>query len=141
MNKIFEDEFMALQTELIALCLEVTNKSVDKIYAYASIEEKSQMFNAFVEVDGEIKTLNQLGINNNLIMQFLKLGTTDLSKIRELCKENRRQVPTEMKMYYDVKTGKYNADYQYSETCPSKTNISAGEVFMNWLNEMKQKKQ
>lgn len=138
MSKKFEDEFMDLQSELISLCLEVTDKRVDKIYAYASIEEKSQMFNAFFEVAGEIKMLNQLGINNNLMMQFLKLGTGDLGKIKELCKEYDMLVPTELKMYYDVKTGKYNADYQYTEVCSSKTGISAGEVFMNWINQKKQ---
>jgi len=55
MSGQFEDEFMALQSELISLCLEVTEKKVDKIYAYASIEEKSKMFNSFFEIDGEIK--------------------------------------------------------------------------------------
>lgn len=138
MSKKFEDEFMDLQSELISLCLEVTNKRVDKIYAYASIEEKSQMFNAFFEVAGEIKMLNQLGINNTLAMQFLKLGTGDLGKIKALCKEYDMATPTELKMYYDVKSGKYNADYQYIEVCSSKTGISAGEVFMNWVNQQRQ---
>ncbi len=137
MDRKFEDEFMDLQSELISLCLEVTEKKVDKIYAYASIEEKSQMFNAFFEAAGEIKTINQLGINSNLMMQFLKLGTGDLGKIKALCKEYNMPVPTELKMYYDVKTGKYNADYQYKEVCSSRTGISAGEGFMNWIHQIK----
>lgn len=137
MMKKFEDEFMALQSEFISLCLEVTNKKVDKIYAYASIEEKSQMFNAFFEVEGEIKTLNQIEINNNMMIQFLKLGTEDLGKIKALCKEYNMLVPTELKMYYDVKSGKYNADYRYTEICSSKTGISAGEVFIEWINQKK----
>lgn len=136
--KKFEDEFMALQSEFISLCLEVTDKKVDKIYAYASIEEKSQMFNAFFEVEGEIKTLNQIGINNNMMIQFLKLGTEDLGKIKALCKEYDMLVPTELKMYYDVKIGKYNADCQYTEICSSNTGISAGEVFIEWINQKKQ---
>ena len=111
MSKKFEDQFMDLQSELISLSLEVTDKKVDKIYAYASIEEKSQMFNAFFEAAGEIKTLNQLGIDHNRMMQFLKLGTEDLDKIKALGKEYAMPVPTELKLHYDVKTGKYNADY------------------------------
>ncbi len=138
MSKKFEDEFMDLQSELISLSLEVTDQKVDKIYAYASIEEKSQMFNAFFEVAGEIKTLNQLGINHNRMMQFLKLGTEDLDKIKALCKEYDMPVPTEFKIHYDVKTGKYNADYQYTEVCSSKTGISSGEAFMNWISQKKQ---
>ena len=138
MSKQFEDEFMDLQSEFISLCLEVTKKRVDKIYAYVSIEEKSKMFNAFFEVNGEIKTLNQLGINNVLMMQFLKLGTGDLDKMKLVCNEYNMRVPTELKMYYDVNSGKYNADYKYEEVCSGKTGISAGEVFMNWINEKKQ---
>ena len=45
MKEKFEDKFMEIQTDLIALCLEVSNSGVDKVYAYASIEKKSTMFN------------------------------------------------------------------------------------------------
>lgn len=40
MKENFEDKFMDLQSGLIALCLEVTDRKVDKIYVYASIEKK-----------------------------------------------------------------------------------------------------
>lgn len=141
MSRQFEDEFMDLQSELISLCLEATGKRVDKIYAYASIEEKSKMFNAFFEVSGEIKTLNQLGLNNSLINQFLKLGTGDLEKIRSVCKNFNKPIPTEIKMYYDVNTGKYNADYKYNEVCSAITGMSAGEIFMNWISEIRATKE
>jgi len=73
-----------------------------------------------------------------LMMQFLKLGTGDLDKMKLVCNEYNMRVPTELKMYYDVNSGKYNADYKYEEVCSGKTGISAGEVFMNWINEKKQ---
>jgi len=57
--KTFEDEFMAVQSDLIALCMEAIDGKTDLVYAYASIEEKSQMFNAFFVADGEVKTINQ----------------------------------------------------------------------------------
>ncbi len=38
---------------------------------------------------------------------------TDLTKIKKICEQNETQTPTEMKMYYDVKSGKYKADYKY----------------------------
>ncbi len=137
MSPHFEDEFMDLQSELIALCLEVTGNKVDKIFAYASVEKKSKMFNAFFKVNGEIKTLNQLGLDNSLIHQFLKLGTGDLEKIRSVCKSYNKPVPTEIKMHYDVNTGKYSADYRYNEVCSARTGVSAGEIFMNWISEIK----
>ena len=139
MSDQFEDEFMDIQSELISLCLEVTEKQVQIIYAYASIEDKSKMFNVFFKINGEIKTLNQLGIEGNFIKQFLRLGTEDLENIKAVCKKYRKPIPTEIKMYYDVNSGKYNANYKYNEVCSLRTGISAGEVFMNWISEIKQK--
>ena len=49
-NKVFEDEFMEVQSDLISLCMEVLgNNKVDEILAYCSIEEKSRSFHAFLE--------------------------------------------------------------------------------------------
>jgi len=134
----FEDKFMELQSELISLCLEVTNKKVDNVYVYASIEEKSKMFNAFFKIGEEVKTLNQLGVDRGLVRQFLELGTTDLNEVKKLCKEYEAELPTEMKMHYNVETGKYNASYKYAAVCNAQTGVSAGEVFMNWMGEVKQ---
>lgn len=138
MKENFEDKFMEIQTGLISLCLEVTGSKIDKIFAYASIEKKSTMFNAFFERDGKVLTINQLNIDRGTVMEFLKIGTTDLEKIKVICEQNEIQTPTEIKMYYDVKTGKYNADYKYDEVCSDKTGMSSGEVFMKWYNEIKE---
>ena len=48
-DKVFEDELMDTQSELIALTLNMVGKAADKIFAYCSIEAKSQMFNVFFE--------------------------------------------------------------------------------------------
>lgn len=137
MKKVFEDEFMDLQSEFVSLCLELTGETVDNIYIYISIEEKSKMFNVFFKVGEELKSLNQLDINNSLIMQFLKLGTEDIERIKKLCNDYNRPIPSELKMYYDVNTGKYNVDYRYESICSAKTGISAGEAFMEWFMENK----
>lgn len=133
----FEDKFMEVQTELISLCLEVTESKIDKVFAYASIEKKSTMFNAFFEKEGKVLTINQLNIDKRTAMDFLKIGTTDLNRIKNLCEQNKTRTPTEIKMYYDVKSSKFKADYKYDEICSSKTGLSSGEVFMKWYNEIK----
>lgn len=137
MGKNFEDDFMDLQSGLISLCLEIVGERANKIYVYCSIEKKSKMFNAFFEIRGEIITLNQLGIDLELMMQFLKLGTNDLEKVENICKEYNMPVPTEMKLYYDARTGKYEAQYRYEEICSERTGKNAGEVFLNWISEIK----
>ncbi len=135
-NKIFEDEFTVVQSGLISLCLELAKDKVDRIYAYCSIEEKSHAFNAFFENDGEIITLKQLDIDKSIVWKFLRMGTEDLIKIKEICSKYDKPIPTEIKMYYEVKTHKFNADYQYKPLCAKQT---AGENFMDWLNETKNK--
>ena len=55
MAKIFEDEFMDIQSQIISLCLELVESKASKVYAYGSIEENSISFNAFFEIDGKFK--------------------------------------------------------------------------------------
>lgn len=137
MEKLYEDELMEIQSDLISLCLEVTERKVDQIYAYASIEEKSSMFNAFFKKDNQVFTLMQLGIDPKMRMELLKVGTHDLDRFRELEKKYGRKSPTEIKMIYDLKTEKFDADYKYDVVCSIETNKSAGEVFVEWLEAEK----
>ena len=137
MSRVFEDEFMDLQTGLISLCLEVTQGKVDKVYAYGSNEKKSTMFNAFFEVNGEIKTLNMLGVSKELAFQFLGLGIEDLEKLNAIGAKYNRPIPTELKLYYDVRARKFKSEYKYEEVCSARTGKSAGEVFNEWLAEMR----
>ena len=52
MGKVFEDEVMDIQVQMIALCLEFVGNEADKIYVYGSIEENSISFNAFLKYKG-----------------------------------------------------------------------------------------
>ncbi len=137
MGKVFEDALMEVQSGLISLCLEVVgNRDIDKVYAYCSIEKKSMAFNAFFEVNGEIKTLNQLDIGERSAMQFLRLGTGDLNKVKDVCKRFGMPTPTEIKIIYEKKAEKLGVKYRYDEVCSAKTGICAGEVFDNWITEV-----
>ena len=137
MKKQFEDDFMEIQAELISLCLEVTQDKVDRIYAYASIEKKSTMFNAFFEKNGRVLTVNELNIDKSVAIEFLKIGTLTLEKIKKLCEYNEICAPKEIKMYYDVNFRKYYAFYEYSKSCWDNSKMSSGEAFLNWYNEIK----
>ncbi len=137
MEQVFEDVFMDFQSSLISLCLEATGDRVDKIYAYCSNEKKSKMFNVFFEVKNTVKTLNMIGISDEMQIQLLKIGTKDLPKLDKLCEEYNRPVLRELKMIYDVKTGKFDASYKYEEVCGPDSDKSAREVFLEWLEEIK----
>lgn len=136
--RTFEEDFMDFQSGLISLCMEVLEgKKVDRIFAYCSLEKKTSMFNAFFQKDGSVLTLNQLGVDARLTVQFLKTGTGDLKRLREICDHHKQATPTEMKLIYDTNTGKFDASYRYDEVCSAKTGKSTGEVFIEWKDEIK----
>ena len=85
MNKVFEDDFLDIQSRIIALCVEFADNKADKVYAYGSIEEKSISFNAFFNIGGQIKTTNNVVTDTDAIWDFLDLGESDLEKIKQTC--------------------------------------------------------
>ncbi len=136
MSKIFEEQWMDLQSGLISLCLEAVGKPVDKVFAYASIEENKKSFNAFFESGGQILTLRQLGVPSSFIRRFLTEGVKDLGKLEALCNASDRPCPFEMKMIYNAKTGSFDADYQYESVCGADKSITSAEVFRAWMDSM-----
>ena len=137
-DKVFEDEFMEVQSGLISLCLELVGNIVDTIYAWCSIENDGQSFNLFVGVDNQIKTLGQLNLNKQLQMKCLNIGTMDLNKIRKICDKYSMPIPNEIRMTYEIKTGKFDAKYHYGELCSGSTDKTSREIFMEWIAELKQ---
>lgn len=136
MAKVFEDEFMDIQSQIISLCLELVGSKASKIYAYGSIEENSISFNAFFDIDGQIKTTNNIVSNTDTIWDFLDLGESDLEKIKEICNKHKQIPPTELKMVYDCVSGKFDSQYKYEPICSEKTGIDSSDVFMKWFTDV-----
>lgn len=42
-----------------------------------------------------------------------------------------------MKLYYDVTSGKYDAKCKDEEVCSAQTGKNAGEVFLEWVSEIR----
>ena len=62
MEKVFEDEFMEIQTGMVSLCLEalydVNTKSFDSDYGYDNLENTELgCAGAFIDWENEIKNL------------------------------------------------------------------------------------
>lgn len=138
MQKNFEEEFMDIQSGLISLCLEAVEGKADKVYAYVSNEAKSRAFNAFFESKGEIKSAGKMIDDRDVLKQFFNIGIEDIERMNKLCDTYGMKKPTELKMIYDVKNGKYQADYRYDEVCSAKTDLVAHEVFFAWMDEVRQ---
>ena len=47
------------------------------------------------------------------MFQVLQIISEDIERIEMLCKEYEKDMPTEMKLIYDTKSGKFKAEYEY----------------------------
>ena len=137
--RVFEDEFSEVLTGLISLCMELTKEKIDKVFAYCNIEDHSRFFNAFYEKDGKILTNKQVGVGNETVMEFLKLGTQDLGKLREICTRYEKPIPRQIKMIYNAKTGSFDSHISYDSL--ENEDKSPGQVFMEWRDEVESNNQ
>ncbi len=138
MEKVFEDEFMEIQTGMIALCLEAfedININVDKVYIYAFCDEHETFFNAFFEYNSQILSFSELGVSDYLINQVLDFGMEDTEKIVDLCKRYNREAPIQYKLVYDTNTKKFDSNYDYDNL--EKTELGCAGAFEDWENEVK----
>lgn len=65
------------------------------------------------------------------------MGTADLEKLKEISRKYDQPIPTELKLIYDVEKGKLATTYRYEPICSGKTGIDSGQIFMDWINEVK----
>lgn len=131
-KKVFEDAFMEVQKGLIALCMELAGGvPVDDVYAYGSIEENAYSFNAFYVKKGQVIPTHKVNEDLVTIKQFLQIGTHDLVRLEEVCREYGRPVPTELKMHYVVGGG-MDAHYEYDPICGAESGLSPATVFRSW---------
>lgn len=147
MTKIFEDEFMDVQSDMVSLCLEYVESNADNIYIYASNENNSLTFNVFFSIKGQVVTTNEVnGVLSSQGIQIddslerrraiLKIGVEDLKKIISICDKYNQPAPTEMKLVYDVNSNSLDANYQY-ENVYSDSEKSTYDIFSEWINQIK----
>lgn len=137
MKQGYEDAFMDLQSDYISLCLEYAEGQAEEVFAYLYRTETMRMFNAFFRSGGKILAASQMPTTCN-DEEFMQVGRDDISRLEEICHEYEAAPPNEIRMHYDVKTGRYDADVSY-EDYSIKDKVTPMQVFMKWLKEEKQK--
>src|SRR5690606_1663480 len=104
--KEFEDMFSELQADMISICMEYVEDRADKVFVYASCEEgviSSSFFylinNKYVKPhklndaleDGEVR----YDVSTERGFMVLDIINDNVEKIKVLCKEYEREMPTE----------------------------------------------
>ena len=141
--KTFEDMFSDIQTDIVQICLEYVINKADKIYIYASFEENTISCDYFYDISGnkvERHKLNLIDGSYDTSVQRQKMCvnilTDDMKQLIALCQKYKRDIPTEIKLIYDVKSNSLNADYKYEPVYSQYPDKMSDDVFEEWFHEI-----
>ena len=151
MENVFEDYFSEYQADMISICMEYVDyrEEVETVFVYASWENGWRGCGVFFKVNGKIVSRGNglmyalqdkgysLDVSSQRQRSMLDILNEDHIKINEVCKKFGREMPTEMKLIYDVKSGQFSADYQYDlvRTKDIDNLVTVGEAEDIWMAE------
>ena len=148
-KKQFEDFFTELQADMVDICLEYAENYTDMIYIYCSCEPDIMAADVFYRINGECLRKNKINDapgehptytttaeNQRTVIKVLM---EDLDKIKALCEEHNRPMPTQMKLYFNGKTRAFDANYIYDIVCSNDSEKLPTDVFSEWFIEESKK--
>ena len=147
MNRVFEDQLMDIQSDMISLSLEYIENKAETVFIYVVLEDGLVSFDVFYKIGGFISEKSDVNeylsekINDSDDIQFslLEYGIEDAEKIEVLFKENSKEVPTEIRLVYDVKNNSLKSNYRYDAMYEKNEDLSVSDVFEAWIQEEKSK--
>lgn len=152
LSKIFEDYFSELQANMVSICLEYVLERASKIYIYCSHEEGLISNNFFYNINGKVVERHRL--NDALVTEksnenfsydvsvegqkaVVKIINDNIKEMIKLCRKYDQEMPTEIKLVYDVQANKLTADYKYSLVHTHDSNKMANSVACLWFERIK----
>ncbi|MYL62223.1 DUF600 family protein [Bacillus hwajinpoensis] len=146
--KEFEDKFSELQADMISICMEYVEGRADKVYVYASREGGVISSKFFYLINNNYVKPHKLNdaledgdkrydVSPKKDFMVLRIISEDIEKIEELCKEYNREIPTEMKLVYDVKSSNFKAEYKYELVYRHDEVKTADHIAEEWFEEIK----
>jgi hypothetical protein len=150
MKKVFEDYLSELQADMVSTCFEYAEKRTDKIYIYCSHEHGFITCDFFYCVNGSIVRKHELNdVNDTQDFNYDTSGKRqsialcaiieNIKKIAELCKAYEKDVPTEIKLIYNVKKSSLNVTYEYDSVHSANFIETTDDIAGEWYAEIKNK--
>lgn len=150
--KVFEDYFSELQTDMVAICIEYIENKADEIFIYCSYEPEMYAFDFFYKINGKIVHKHQLNevtkeldrkhnqvydVSRERQKAALRIGNQNLKLIHRKCEEFDKEMPTEMKLYYNVKQNSLKGQYKYDLVYTNDDKLLPDDIFDLWFEEVK----
>ena len=144
-GKVFEDYFTEIQADMIDICLEYIEDYADMIYIYCSTERNTLSADFFYRING--KCIEKEKVNEaegphphytsdlDNIFKVIEILVEDLEKLKSVCGKYSKPVPTEIKLYYDVKKRSLDGKYKYEAVYSMYKDKLSDDVFEEWFNE------
>ena len=144
---IFEDQLMDIQSDMISLSLEYVENKEETVYIYVVLEDGLVSFDVFYKIGGFISEKSdvneylseKINDSDDIQLSLLEYGIEDAEKIEVLFKENSKEVPTEIRLVYDVKNNSLKSNYIYDAMYEKNEDLSVSDVFEAWIQEEKSK--
>ena len=129
---MFEDEFSALQADMVDICNEYSKGMADKIFIYAHfycINNKIYDCHKLNDSGLQIK----FDVSKDCQGKVLDILNEDTQKIESVCRKYKQPVPKLMKLMYEPKTKKFNAEYTYENQ--TSDDVSVFDNYDAWFEE------
>ncbi|MBT2663870.1 DUF600 domain-containing protein [Bacillus sp. ISL-45] len=152
MKSEFENIFSKLQKDMVAICLEYVDFNAEDVFIYCSYESGLYQFDVFFKINGKIvhkhklndaiKELNnqnnKRGIDVSIERQrfLLEDGIAHLKLIHEKFKVSNHNMPSEIKLHYNVKQNRLKEKYKYDSVYSSDTYLLNQAKFDLWFKEV-----
>ena len=149
--KEFEDRFSELQADMISICLEYVENRAEKIFIYCSFEGGIVASDFFYKINGKIIERHKLNdcisskedeydVSIERQKGVIKILNSDIKSIIKMCSEYNREMPTEMKLVYDVQRNSLKAEYKYDLVYTNDDIKTADDIAEEWFEEIKNNK-
>ncbi|MGJ3197240.1 DUF600 domain-containing protein [Peribacillus frigoritolerans] len=137
---------------MVSICLEYVFERANKIYIYCSYEEDLVSNDFFYNINGKIverHKLNDALVNEEGNANFsydisvdrqkavVKIINQNIKELIKLCRKYDREMPTEIKIVYDVQANKLAADYKYDLVHTNDSNKTASSIARIWFEQIK----
>ncbi|MFX3617470.1 MAG: DUF600 domain-containing protein [Sporolactobacillus sp.] len=148
MSKIFEDYFSEIQADMVTICLEYVDNRAEKVYIYCSFESNTISSDYFYKINEMIlerHKLNEISINTSERYDtsierqkgVIKILNSDINNMLKLCGQYKREMPTEIKLVYDVSKNSLKAKYRYDLVYSNDPVKTADDIAMEWFEEIR----
>lgn len=151
-RRVFEDYFSELQADMVDICLEYVEDRAEKIYIYCSFEDNVISSGFFYKINGKVVQQHKLNdainwqdkqydVSISRQEQVVDVLNDDIKSIIKLCKEYHRDMPTQIKLIYDITNNSLNADYCYDIIYSNDAEKFSDDILEEWYLSEKEKEE